>query len=129
MGVKLREKILSDGSSAFSIDVYHKHYGRFQINTGLTAPARKKDRRQHEAVLKQAKDKVRELEKDFEKDPSALFTRRTISCKDFVTYFKETCESKTSTSWKSALKHLEDFTRGVVTFDRLKGTSKNYLKI
>jgi integrase len=119
MGVKLRERILNDGRSSFSIDVYHRDYGRFQINTGLTAPARKKDRRHYEAILQQAKDKVRELEKDFVKDPSALFTRRTISCKDFVAYFKETCESKTSTSWKSALKHLEDFTRGVVTFDRI----------
>ena len=119
MGVKLRERILSDGSSSFSIDVYHRDYGRFQINTGLTAPARKKDRRQHEAILQQVKDKVRELEKDFVKDPSIVFTRRTVACKDFVAYFKSTCETKTSTSWKSTLKHLEDFTGGAIALERI----------
>jgi integrase len=119
MGVKLRERILSDGSSAFSIDVYHRDYGRFQINTGLTAPARKTDRRRHEAALQQAKDKVREIEKDFEKDPSALFTRRAAGCKDFVEYFKSASEAKSSTAWKSAVKHLTGFTGGALAFDRI----------
>lgn len=119
MGVKLRERILSDGSSAFSIDIYHRDYGRFQINTGLAAPARKKDRRQHEAVLQQAKDQVRELEKDFQRDPSTLFTRRKVACKDFVTYFRDLCESKVGTAWKCTLKHTEDFSMGALAFDRL----------
>jgi integrase len=117
MGVKIRERQLKDGEIAFSIDVYHRDYGRFQMNTGLKAFP--KIRKEYKNALDRAQDRARQIEKDLLRDPSAVFTQKENAGMDFIRYFQAEADLKGFPIVKNSLRWAKEFTGGSVGFDRI----------
>lgn len=117
MGVKVRERTLASGEITFHIDTYHKDYGRFSQKTGIEANS--KNRKEYKEALAVVQEKVRQIEKDLEFDPAALFGRKAKSAEDFTEFFRAAIMSNNYPQQKNTLVHIKAFAGGPVSFDKL----------
>ncbi len=117
MGVKIRERSMSGGEVAFYIDTYHGEYGRFSQKTGLKANP--KNRKEFNQVKAEALEIMRKVERDFMRDPKAVFDRKAVAGDDFVEYVRVRAEKDRYPAQMSTLKYLREFTDGNVSFDKL----------
>ncbi len=117
MGVNIKERHVSGGKVAFYIDTYHKDYGRFSQKTGLQANP--KNKAEFKRVKAEAEDRRRKAERDFIRDPKAVFDRKAVAGDDFVEYVRERAEKDSYSSYLNTLKRLREFTDGSVSFDSI----------
>jgi integrase len=117
MGVKIRERSMAGGYVAFYIDTYHKDFGRFSQKTGLQANP--KNRKVFSQIKAEALEMMRKVEKDLQRDPSGVFSRKAMAGDDFVEYARKRAEKEHYASYMNALKRLVEFTGGSVSFKSL----------
>lgn len=117
MGVKIRERSTAAGEIAFYIDTYHSEYGRFSQKTGLQANP--KNKAEFKRVKAEAEDRRRKAERDFIRDPKAVFDRKAVAGDDFVKYVRERAEREHYATYMNALKYLVEFTGGSISFDSI----------
>jgi len=117
MGVKIRERKMVSGDVAFYIDTYHKEQGRFSQKTGLQANP--KNRKVFNQIKAEAMERMRQVEKDLERDPKGVFDRKAMAGDDFVEYARKRAEKERYASYMNALKRLVEFTGGSVPFKSL----------
>ncbi len=117
MGVNLKERRISGGEVAFYIDTYHREYGRFSQKTGLQANP--KNKAEFKRVKAEAEDRRREAERDFIRDPKAVFDRKAVAGDDFVEYVRERAEKDSYSSYLNTLKRLREFSGGSVSFESI----------
>ena len=126
MGVKIRERKMAGGEVAFYIDTYHKDFGRFSQKTGLQANPKK--RKEFNQIKAQALDKMRKIERDFIRDPAGVFSRKAMIGDDFIEFAKVRAEKDHHPSYMNALKYLQEFTGGNVSFGTLNSQWLERLK-
>jgi len=126
MGVKIRERKMAGGEVAFYIDTYHKDFGRFSQKTGLQANP--KNRKEFNQIKAQALDKMRKIERDFIRDPAGVFSRKAMIGDDFIEFAKVRAEKDHHPSYMNALKYLQEFTGGNVSFGTLNSQWLERLK-
>jgi len=126
MGVKIRERKMAGGEVAFYIDTYHKDFGRFSQKTGLQANP--KNRKEFNQIRAQALDKMRKIERDFIRDPAGVFSRKAMIGDDFIEFAKVRAEKDHHPSYMNALKYLQEFTGGNVSFGTLNSQWLERLK-
>ena len=114
MGVKIRERPLSSGEIAFYIDTYHKYFGRFSRKTGLQVNP--KNRKEYRDALSEVQDQVRQIEKELQRDPAAVFDRKAKAASDFVEYFKGFSDKHNYSRYQNVYKVLRDYSGGVLPF-------------
>lgn len=107
--VKLREKILADGSRSLYLDIYrdgkrHKEYLKLYLIDAKTA-ADKEQNRQTLATAQAIKAK-RQIELQ---NGEYSFTQQFRDNTLFLDYFKELCDQSRDKNWKSALVHLQNY--------------------
>jgi len=117
MGVKIRERSMAGGEVAFYIDTYHKDFGRFSQKTGLKANP--KNRKEYNQIKADALERARKVEKDLERDPSGIFSRKAVAGDDFVDYVRERAKKNHYPVHMNSLKYLREFTGGSVPFKNL----------
>jgi integrase len=117
MGVKIRERSMAGGYVAFYIDTYHKDFGRFSQKTGLQANP--KNRKAFSQIKAEALEMMRKVEKDLERDPAGVFSRKAMADDNFVEYARKRAEKECYASYMNALKRLVEFTGGSVSFKNL----------
>jgi integrase len=110
MGVKVVERIQRNGDIAFSIDTYHKAFGRFRQVTGLRANPQ--DKKALKEVRAAAEDKRREIERQFMRDPAAVFSRKEMAANDFRAYFIQYSAVGENPAYTNVIPILERFTGG-----------------
>jgi integrase len=117
MSVKVRERLLSSGETAFYLDIYDKNHGRFSIKTGLRENT--KNRKAYNIVKANALDRARQIEKDLQFDAAAVFSRRAMSGADFVEFFRSLTAKKNYAIEANTLKQVIAFGGPVIPFDAL----------
>jgi integrase len=117
MGVKIRERALSSGEIAFYIDTYHKYFGRFSRKTGLQVNP--KNRKEYRDALSEVQDQVRQIEKELQRDPAAVFDRKAKAASDFIEYFKGFSDKHNYSRYQNVYKVLRDYSGGVLPFGDL----------
>ena len=105
---------MASGDVAFYIDTYHKDFGRFSQKTGLQANP--KNRKVFSQIKAEALEMMRKVEKDLQRDPSGVFSRKAMAGDDFVEYARKRAEKEHYASYMNALKRLVEFTGGSVSF-------------
>ncbi len=129
MGVKIRKRRMAGGEVAFYIDTYHKDFGRFSQRTDFKANP--KNRTEFDQVKADALDMARKGQKDLERDPAGVFSRKAFASNDFVDFVRERAGSKRYSAHMNSLKYLRGFTGGSVQFKNLNsqwlGRFKSYL--
>ena len=117
---------MAGGEVAFYIDTYHKDFGRFSQKTGLQANP--KNRKEFNQIKAQALDKMRKIERDFIRDPAGVFSRKAMIGDDFIEFAKVRAEKDHHPSYMNALKYLQEFTGGNVSFGTLNSQWLERLK-
>jgi len=117
---------MAGGEVAFYIDTYHKDFGRFSQKTGLQANP--KNRKEFNQIRAQALDKMRKIERDFIRDPAGVFSRKAMIGDDFIEFAKVRAEKDHHPSYMNALKYLQEFTGGNVSFGTLNSQWLERLK-
>ncbi len=126
MGVKIRERKMAGGEVAFYIDTYHKDFGRFSRKTGLQANP--KNRKEFNQIKAEALDKMRKVERDFIRDPAGVFSGKAMVGDDFIEFAKVRAEKDHHPSYMNALKYLQEFTNGSISFKALNSQWLERLK-
>ena len=117
MGVKIRTRSMAGGEVAFYIDTYHREYGRFSQKTGLKANP--KNRKEYNQVKAEAMERARKVERDFIRDPKAVFDRKAIAGDDFIGYVRQQAEKDRYPVHMNTLKLLQEFAGGSVSFESI----------
>ncbi len=126
MGVKIRERSMAGGEVAFYVDTYHKDYGRFSQKTGLQANP--KNRKEYNQIKAEALERARKIERDFMRDPKAVFDRKAVAGDDFIEYVKALAEKNRYSTHMNTLKYLAEFTGGSVSFESINSQWLERLK-
>lgn len=126
MGVKIIERKTASGDTAFSIDVYHKDFGRFRQVTGLKA--NQKDRKAYNKTKAEAEEHRHQIEKQFERDPASLFSRKAVQADDFLKLYKERAEKSGYSVYLNVIPILQQFTGGKLLFSDLNSIWLERLK-
>lgn len=118
MGVTIVTRKLADGQIAFSLDVSKTKYKRFRQNTGIKAPF-PKTCKAYKVALRKVEDQKRQVEKDLERDPGGVFSRKARSTENFIEFFRLSIAGKKFPAYLGALKYLHDFSGGSIPFESL----------
>lgn len=117
MGVKVIERKAASGDIAFSIDVYHKDFGRFRQSTGLKAS--QKDRKAYAKAKAETEEQRRQIEKQLERDPAGTFSRKARQTDDFLDYYRSYAEKGRHSVFMNVIPILQRFTGGKLLFSEL----------
>ncbi len=117
MGVKIIEKKAASGDTTFSIDVYHKDFGRFRQVTGLKASP--KNRKEFNKAKAEAEAQRYAIEIQLERDPASLFSRKAVQADDFLKFYKERAEKSGHPVYLNVIPILQRFTGGKLLFSDL----------
>jgi integrase len=113
MGVKVRQKKLSDGSIALYLDIYHKGSRKKEwLNLYLT-----KDKMRNRESLHVAETRCAQRQIELAAAPSGVaptFKRKG----NFVQFFED-CSKTKNRSWNTVLLYLTEFTGGSLSFDAI----------
>lgn len=117
MSVRIRERKLLSGDVAFYLDVYHRDYKRFSQKTGLQVNP--KNRKAYSQAKADANTKAGRIEMELLRDPASVFRRKPEASDNFTEYFRSIAAGDAYPASLNALKHLNDFSGGMVSFGTL----------
>jgi len=113
MGVKIRQRQLKSGETAFYLDIYRKGHRHYEA-TALRA--KKSDRARFQQALKAAKAIAAEREREMALDEEGLVSTSKRNA-DFIVFMeqvaKERGANRSYQNWLAAIKHVKAFTQSV----------------